>query len=48
MEGVNKEVHPAVLALGLQMSTFTVCGSNARCVAMLLAFKKVTHLSSAS
>jgi translation initiation factor eIF-2B subunit delta len=41
MEGVSKEVHPAVLALGLQMSSFTVCGSNARCVAMLLAFKKV-------
>ncbi|KAH0369531.1 IF-2B-domain-containing protein, partial [Aureobasidium melanogenum] len=40
MEGVSKEVHPAVLALGLQMSSFTVCGSNARCVAMLLAFKK--------
>jgi translation initiation factor eIF-2B subunit delta len=44
MEGVSKEVHPAVLALGLQMSSFTVCGSNARCVAMLLAFKKVTIL----
>jgi translation initiation factor eIF-2B subunit delta len=42
MEGVSKEVHPAVLALGLQMSSFTVCGSNARCVAMLLAFKKVS------
>ncbi|KAG9700882.1 IF-2B-domain-containing protein, partial [Aureobasidium melanogenum] len=40
MEGVSKEVHPAVLALGLQMSSFTVCGSNARCIAMLLAFKK--------
>ncbi|KAF2233340.1 IF-2B-domain-containing protein, partial [Viridothelium virens] len=34
-----KEVHPSVLSLGLQMSTYTVCGSNARCVAMLLAFK---------
>ncbi|KAL9079607.1 MAG: hypothetical protein Q9157_001544 [Trypethelium eluteriae] len=34
-----KEVHPSVLNLGLQMSTYTVCGSNARCVAMLLAFK---------
>lgn len=44
MEGVSKEVHPAVLALGLQMSSFTVCGSNARCVAMLLAFKKVTSV----
>ncbi|KAI9667262.1 MAG: hypothetical protein M1821_000076 [Bathelium mastoideum] len=34
-----KEVHPSILSLGLQMSTYTVCGSNARCVAMLLAFK---------
>ena len=34
-----KEVHPSVLSLGLQMSTYTICGSNARCVAMLLAFK---------
>lgn len=41
IEGVSKEVHPAVLALGFQMSSYQVCGSNARCVAMLLAFKKV-------
>lgn len=41
MEGVSKEVHPAVLALGFQMSNYVICGSNARCVAMLLAFKKV-------
>ncbi|KAL1302349.1 hypothetical protein AAFC00_002756 [Neodothiora populina] len=40
LEGVSKEVHPAVLALGLQMSSYVVCGSNARCVGMLLAFKK--------
>ncbi|TKA62074.1 hypothetical protein B0A49_10944 [Cryomyces minteri] len=39
IEGASKEVHPAVLALGLQMSSYVVCGSNARCVAMLLAFK---------
>ena len=31
----------AVLALGLQMSHHVVCGSSARCVGMLLAFKKV-------
>ena len=43
LEGVSKEVHPAVLALGLQMSNYVVCGSNARCVGMLLAFKKVIH-----
>lgn len=39
--GVNKDVHPAVLALGQQMSSYTVCGSNARLVATLLAFKRV-------
>ncbi|GME28201.1 Initiation factor 2B-related protein [Neofusicoccum parvum] len=41
IEGAPKEVHPAVLALGLQMSSYVVCGSNARCVAMLMAFKSV-------
>ncbi|KKY13927.1 putative translation initiation factor eif-2b delta subunit [Diplodia seriata] len=41
IEGAAKEVHPAILALGLQMSEYVVCGSNARTVAMLLAFKSV-------
>lgn len=36
------DVHPAVLALGHQMATYVVCGSSARCVAMLLAFKQVS------
>ncbi|CCU75215.1 translation initiation factor eIF-2B subunit delta [Blumeria hordei DH14] len=39
--GVSKEVHPAVLALGLQMNNYTICGSCARLVATLLAFQKV-------
>ncbi|KAG2416362.1 hypothetical protein HFD88_007577 [Aspergillus terreus] len=39
--GAAKEVHPAVLALGLQMRDYVVCGSSARCVATLLAFKRV-------
>lgn len=39
--GVGKEVHPAVLALGLQMRDYVICGSSARCVATLLAFKRV-------
>lgn len=39
--GANKDVHPAVLALGLQYSSYVVCGSTARMVAMLLAFKAV-------
>lgn len=37
----GKDVHPAVLALGLQMRNYTICGSSARCVATLLAFKLV-------
>jgi translation initiation factor eIF-2B subunit delta len=41
IENAAKEVHPAILALGLQMSSYVVCGSTARCVAMLLAFKSV-------
>ena len=37
----GKDVHPAVLALGLQFSNYVICGSSARCVAMLLVFKRV-------
>lgn len=40
IEGVSKDVHPAVLALGFQMSSYEICGSTARCVAMLLVFKE--------
>ncbi|KAF2486392.1 hypothetical protein BDY17DRAFT_291417 [Neohortaea acidophila] len=39
-DGVSKDVHPAVLALGFQISSYEICGSSARCVAMLLAFKE--------
>ena len=39
--GVGKEVHPAVLALGIQLRDFVICGGSARCVATLLVFKKV-------
>lgn len=39
--GAGRDVHPAVLALGLQMSSYVICGSNARCVATLLVFKRV-------
>ncbi|KAF2197039.1 IF-2B-domain-containing protein [Delitschia confertaspora ATCC 74209] len=39
--GASKEVHPAVLALGLQYSSYIVCGSTARMVSMLLVFKAV-------
>lgn len=40
IEGADKDVHPAVLALGFQLSSYEICGSSARCVAMLLAFKE--------
>lgn len=39
--GASKDVHPAVLALGLQYSSYAICGSTARMVAMLLVFKAV-------
>ena len=42
--GANKDVDPAVLALGLQMSNYIICGSNARCVALLLVLKRVSFL----
>lgn len=42
ISGASKEVHPAVLALGQQMSSYTICGSNARLVATLQAFKRVS------
>lgn len=35
------ELHPAILRLGLQYADGVVCGSNARCVAMLHALKQV-------
>ena len=41
----GKDVHPAILSLGLQMSNYILCGSSVRCVAMLLAFKRVWSLT---
>lgn len=40
--GAVKGIHPAVLALGLKMSNYVVCGSNARCVSTLIACKMVS------
>lgn len=37
----NKDVHPAVIALGLKLGSYSICGSTARCVAMLLCFKRL-------
>lgn len=45
VEGSAKEVHPAILELGLQLSSYVICGSQARCIAMLLALKCVRHSS---
>lgn len=42
LEGSSKDVHPAIQALGLQLSNYTICGSHARCVAMLFALKSVS------
>ncbi|KAG9300102.1 hypothetical protein G9A89_000842 [Geosiphon pyriformis] len=36
-----KEIHPAVLVLGLQFAQYKICGANARCIATLAAFKKL-------
>ncbi|KAM5430357.1 hypothetical protein McanMca71_005653 [Microsporum canis] len=41
--GANKDVHPAVLSLGMQIKDYVICGSSARCVATLLAFKRVVQ-----
>ncbi|KAL8779466.1 MAG: hypothetical protein Q9213_006920 [Squamulea squamosa] len=41
ISGAGKDVHPSILALGIQMSNYVICGSNARCVSTLLVFKKV-------
>ncbi|EDV20373.1 uncharacterized protein TRIADDRAFT_31911, partial [Trichoplax adhaerens] len=36
-------IHPAIIKLGLQYAEGIICGSNARCVALLAALKKVIH-----
>lgn len=41
LAGAGREIHPAVISLGLQLRDYVICGGNARCVATLLAFKKV-------
>ncbi|BGP54518.1 hypothetical protein JCM8202v2_002103 [Rhodotorula sphaerocarpa] len=37
-------IHPSILRLALQYSEFKVVGANARCIAMLEAFKDANHL----
>ncbi|ETN42171.1 uncharacterized protein HMPREF1541_04112 [Cyphellophora europaea CBS 101466] len=41
LASAGREIHPAVLSLGLQLRDYVICGGNARCIAMLLVFKKV-------
>jgi translation initiation factor eIF-2B subunit delta len=41
----NRELHPAVLALGLRFAEHKMVGSNARCVAMLTTFAKVIFMN---
>jgi translation initiation factor eIF-2B subunit delta len=36
------DIHPAIIRLGLLFSEFRICGANARCIATLTAFKKVS------
>ena len=36
-------LHPAVVKVGLQYASGIICGSNARCIAMVAAFKKVSE-----
>jgi translation initiation factor eIF-2B subunit delta len=41
LDNTSKEVHPAILSLGAQISNYTIIGSTARTVALLQAFKAV-------
>jgi translation initiation factor eIF-2B subunit delta len=38
---VKGDVHPTIVRLALQFSSFKICGANARCIATLTAFKAV-------
>jgi len=42
---VAGKVHPAVLQLGLQYANGSIAGGNARCLAMLVAFKAVIQVT---
>jgi translation initiation factor eIF-2B subunit delta len=37
----KEQIHPSILRLALQYADFRVVGANARCIAMLEAFKDV-------
>ena len=42
---VASRVHPSILQLGLKYADGSIAGGNARCLAMLLAFKTVIEAS---
>ena len=44
ISSMMKDIHPTVLALGLQMKNYTICGSCARLAATMQAFKQVRDL----
>ncbi|CAG8718746.1 15346_t:CDS:1, partial [Acaulospora colombiana] len=39
--GIKGDIHPAIVRLGRQFADMTIVGANARCIAMLVAFKTV-------
>ena len=39
----KRNIHPAVIALGMQYSERVISGGNARCMAMLIAFQRVFY-----
>lgn len=42
---VASRIHPCILQLGLQYADGSIAGGNARCLAMLQAFKTVIEVS---
>ena len=42
---VAARIHPSILQLGLKYADGSIAGGNARCLAMLLAFKTVIEVS---
>ncbi|KAL4713853.1 hypothetical protein ACJJTC_015507 [Scirpophaga incertulas] len=40
---INSNLHPAIVKLGVQLATRVVTGSNARCIALLNALKKMVR-----
>ena len=41
---IKGDIHPAIISLAVQYAHFKIAGANARCIAMLVAFKAVSLL----